>query len=248
MSSLRLPSLEVIEPISDPGVNIVTDKDTIVIPNYNNEKQSGRKILGVKNSKKKIVKKRKIKRKESIKIPEKEIIVVSSDSDSDSEKTETNAENENKSEGLQKGYEIVNLYDYFPIITGKQNYLKKKDIFLNDTDGSNYVAVSNFLKSVNTDERLIKKYQHLINTNRERWATTNQMCVDATYRSVRCNIEGKTPVFYSLLFSKYLLKFIWLKIPTKFINQKIQHYLMIKYYQDNAIHVLSSLKMKNYNN
>ena len=72
----------------------------------------------------------------------------------------------------------------------------------------------------------------------------NQMCVDATYRSVRCNIEGKTPIFYTLIFSKYLHKFIWLKISNKFISQKIQYYLIMKYYQDNAIHVLSSLKMK----
>lgn len=235
MSSPRLPSLEVIDPISGPGANIM-------VPNYNHEIQKRKKkVLGV-NSKNRIGKKRRMKRKASINILDKEIIVVSSDSDS--EKTETDTEKENKSERLQERYKIVNLYNYFPIITGKQNYLNKKDIFLNDTDGSNYVTCGNFLKSVNTDEKEIKQYQYLININRERWVTTNQMCVDATYRSVRCNIEGKTPVFYTLIFSKYLQKFIWLKIPTKFISQKVQHYLMIKYYQDNAIHVLSSLKMK----
>lgn len=248
MSSSRLLSLEVIDPISGPGANI---KDTIVIPNYN-KKQPRVKVLGL-NSKRKIaikrrnesIKKRKEsikRRKESINSLEREIIVVSSDSDS--EKTEIDIENE-KSEGLQERYKI----DNFPIITvEKNNYLNKRDIFLNNTNGSNYITCGNILKSVNTDKRLIEKFQHLINTNRERWVLTNQMCVDATYRSIRCNIEGKTPIFYTLIFSKYLYKFIWLKISNKFISQKIQHYLIRKYYQDNAIHVLSSLKMKKYNN
>lgn len=234
-------SIEVIDPISGPGANNMTYKDTIVIPNYN------KKSL---NSKDRIGKTRRIKRKASKnileaskKILKRENIVISSDSDS--EKTETYIENKNKSEGLQERYKIVNLDHNFPIITvEKNNYLNKRDIFLNSTNGSYYITFGNYFKSVNTDKRLIEKYQHLINTNRERWALTDQRCVDATYRSVRCNIKGKTPIFYTLIFSKYLHKFIWLEISNKFISQKIQYYLIIKYYQDNAIHVLSSLKMK----